>query len=169
MLRILLVSAVALTLGASAYAQQQKSDPELMSHAQQLAQKWTHAVNSGDAKTMMSLETPDAVTVNAYGMLSGSAREQEIANVKKMGIKLQTEVTKVEPLQSGNEALAFGTYHVTYESNPTLKSSDGNWMQVLQKEGSEWKIKAMALARMSQPNAASGSSTGTTSSGTTSK
>ncbi len=156
MLRLLLVSAVALTLGASAYAQQQTSDPQLMSHAQQLAEKWTHAVNNGDDKMMMSLETPDSVTVNAYGMLTGSAREQELANVKKMGIKLQTNVTKVEPLQSGNEALAFGTYHVT-------KSSDGNWMQVLQKEGSEWKIKAMALARMQQPSAASGSSTGTTS------
>lgn len=160
--RILLTAAIAITLGAPAFAQQQNSDPQLKAQVEQLLQKWNQATNEGDGQTMMSLQTPDSIFINAYGMTTVPERQRQLAEVHKMGLHIQGNVTSAQPLDGGNTALAYGTYHATYENNPAIKSTDGNWMQVLQKDGSDWKVKAMAVTRVTQPDALTGSSSGGT-------
>jgi hypothetical protein len=62
-------------------------------------------------------------------------------------------------LASGQALLASGTFTVSYSNNPNLKPGDtitGNWMRVLVKEGSDWKIAAQSLTRQA-PSATVGS------------
>ena len=41
-------------------------------------------------------------------------------------------------------------YEVSF-SNPSSQAR-GNFMQVLERQGTDWKIRAMSLARMASPN-----------------
>ena len=152
-----MIAFVALALATPAFAQQQ-GDAQLKAQVEQIVQKWNEAVNAGDGNAVKAFLTPDYINIDAYGMTTPSDTEKMVAAVKKMGIEIRGNVTKVEMLPGDKAALAFGTYHVTYQNNPALKSADGNWVRVLVKDGSDWKVKAASLVRLTQPEVASGTS-----------
>ena len=155
MFRTICVAAIALAMAAPPLAQ--SADPQMRQKAEAIQAKWETAVNAGDAKTMESLLSPNAVTINAFGVFTGAAAaEQDLERVKGMGINLKSHVTDVQPMGDGIEALSIGSYEVSF-SNPSSQAR-GNFMQVLERQGMDWKIRAMSLARMapSSPATASG-------------
>jgi len=162
-MRLRTVTAVALVLGSvspSAFAQQ--ADPQMRQAAEAISAKWTEAINRGDAKTEMSLFAPDGFEMSVYGKQTpGAKMEETIKNVHDMGISLKTTVDQVKPLAGGQMMLATGTFDVSYSNNPTTKTAQGNWLRVLQKEGSDWKILAQSFTRQAPPPAATGSTTPT--------
>jgi hypothetical protein len=126
--------------------------------AQEILQKEAQAVNSGQRDS--SLTTVDEITITAYGMTAGRSQGDDlIARLKQMGVNVEYKVTKVENLAGDRAAIAVGTYHVTYTNNPATKAADGNFLQVLVRDGQDWKTKASSTTRLSQPGVMSGSST----------
>ena len=144
MFRTICVAAIALATAAPALAQ--SADPQMRQKAEAIQAKWETALNAADAKTIEALLSPNAVTINAFGVFTGAAAEQDLQRMKQMGINLKSQVTDVQPLGGGIEALSIGTYEVSF-SNPSSQAR-GNFMQVLERQGSDWKIRAMSLARM---------------------
>ena len=156
MLRTILMTGVALSLAGTAPAQQQ-ADKQLKQQAETVASRYFAAINSADATALKNLYMPQVVTINRFGISPPSGVEQRMARIKQMGIKLQGNVQEVQELDA-DTAISVGNYTYTYE-NPQ-ESGEGTFMQVLEKQGSEWKVGGMALAIKSQPGGVvSGSST----------
>jgi ketosteroid isomerase-like protein len=158
LLRIVTVAGLVFGVVASS-ALAQQADPQMKQAAETLSTKWVDAVNRGDAETAASLFAPDAIVMSVYGKATGSQIETEAKNVHNMGLSLTTTVDDVKPLASGQLMLVTGTFQANYSNNPTTKTAQGNWLRVVQKDGSEWKILAQSFTRQAPPAAATGSST----------
>jgi ketosteroid isomerase-like protein len=142
MLRMILMTAVALSLAGTASAQQ-KADPQLKQSAETVFSKYQQAFNNADASALKKLYSPQAITINRFGVNPIDQIEERIQRAKTFGVKIQGSVQDVQQIDS-DTALSYGSYHFTYQ-DPQL-SGDGTWMQVLEKEGADWKIRAMALS-----------------------
>jgi ketosteroid isomerase-like protein len=129
----------------------QQADDQTKQAIETMMGKWAQAVNH---KTASSFFTPDGFSISVYGKTSGAQLDAETQKVHDMGINLTNKVDDVRPLASGQVLLASGTFSVTYSKNPNVKPGDtvtGNWMRVLVKEGSDWKIAAQNLTRQAPP------------------
>ena len=119
--------------------------------AQAIAQKTAQAVNTGQPDP--SIATDDDISITAYGIATGRSQVNDlIGRVKQLGANVEYTVTKVENLPGNSAAIAVGTFHVTYTNNPATKAADGNFLQVLVKDGQDWKTKAMSTTRVTQPS-----------------
>jgi ketosteroid isomerase-like protein len=160
---IITTTIVALTIAIAPVAKAQQADNQTMQATEAMVAKWTQAVNQGDSKTASSFFTSDAFGIDVYGRTSGAQMGELTKKVHDMGIDLTNKVNDVRSLASGQVLLASGTFAVSYRNNPNLKPGDtvtGNWMRVLVKEGSDWKIAAQSLTRQAppMPSATTGSS-----------
>jgi ketosteroid isomerase-like protein len=158
---IITMTILALTVAMAPVAKAQQADSQTKQAVEAMVAKWTQAVNQGDDKTASSFFTSDAFSIDVYGRASGAQRAEVTRKVHEMGIDLTNKVDDVRSLASGQALLASGTFTVRYSNNPNVKPGDtltGNWMRVLVKEGSDWKIAAQSLTRQAQPSATVGSS-----------
>ena len=160
---IITTTILALTIAIAPVAKAQQADNQTMQAVEAMVAKWTQAVNQGDSKTASSFFTSDAFGIDVYGRTSSAQMGELTKKVHDMGIDLTNKVNDVRSLASGQVLLASGTFSVTYRDNPNLKPGDtvtGNWMRVLVKEGSDWKIAAQSLTRQAppMPSATTGSS-----------
>jgi ketosteroid isomerase-like protein len=160
---IIATTILALTIAIAPVAKAQQADNQTMQAVEAMVAKWTQAVNQGDGKTASSFFTSDAFGIDVYGRTSGAQMGELTTKVHDMGIDLTNKVSDVRSLASGQVLLASGTFTVSYRNNPNLKPGDtvtGNWMRVLVKEGSDWKIAAQSLTRQAppMPSATTGSS-----------
>jgi len=155
MLRTILATAIALSLAASATAQT-KAESQLKRSAETIFSKYLEAFNSADQRALKNLYSLHALFLNRFGVSPSDQIEQQTQRIKAMRIKLQGNLQYVEQIDS-DTVLSYGSYHVTYQN--ARESDEGTWMQVLKKQGSDWKIRAMALVVKSEPGGiASGSS-----------
>lgn len=155
-----IAAAAVLVLGLAAPSEPaQQVDPTMKQAAEAIAVKWVDAINRGDAETAASLFARDGVEINVYGRQTGHEIEEEARKVHEMGVSLKTTVDEVRPLASGEMMLVIGSFQVAYADNPTTKNAHGNWLRLMEKDGSEWKIVAQTLTRQAPPMAATGSST----------
>jgi ketosteroid isomerase-like protein len=164
MRRVVMTSFVALlAIAAAPFAQaQQAADAQTTKAVETIVSNWAAALNKGDAKTVTSFLTPDSITIDLFGGHTVADSPPLIERLHEQGINLTNKVDDVRSLASGQVLLATGTYSVTYTNSPILKPGEtatGNWMRVLVKDGSDWKIAAQQLTRLAPPPAASGSST----------
>jgi ketosteroid isomerase-like protein len=156
MLRTILAIAFALLCASTASAQP-KADAQLKRSAEMIFSKYLEAFNSADERALKNLYALKAMTLNRFGLTPSDQTEQQMQQIKAMGIKLQGAVEFVQQIDA-DTVLSYGSYQSTYESPP--ESSEGTWMQVLKRQGYDWKIRAMALVPKSEPaGIASGSST----------
>jgi uncharacterized protein (TIGR02246 family) len=152
------ILALAAAMASTAMAQQ--ADNQTKQAIEGIVAKWTQAVNQGDSQTASSFFAPDAFTIDVYGKTSAQTGDLT-KKVHDMGIDLTNKVDEVRVLAPGQALLANGTFTVSYSKNPNVKPGDtltGNWMRVLVKEGSDWKIAAQSLTRQAAPPATIGSS-----------
>jgi ketosteroid isomerase-like protein len=158
---IITTTILALTVAMPPIAKAQQADNQTKQAIEAIVAKWTQAVNQGDSNTASSLFTSDAFSIDVYGKASGAQRGELTKRVHEMGIDLTNKVDDVRSLASGQALLASGTFTVRYSNNPNLKPGEtitGNWMRVLVKEGSDWKIAAQSLTRQAPPAPTVGSS-----------
>ena len=152
------ILALAAAMASTAMAQQ--ADNQTKQAVEGIVAKWTQAVNQGDSDAASSMFTSDAFSIDVYG--KNSTQTGDVTKkVHDMGIDLANKVDDVRFLTPGQVLLASGTFTVTYSKNPNVKPGDtitGNWMRVLVKEGSGWKIAAQSLTRQAAPSATVGSS-----------
>jgi hypothetical protein len=154
--RTILAVAVALLCAGTATTQP-KADAQLRRSAEMIFSKYLEAFNSADERALKNLYALQAVTLNRFGLNPSNQTEQQIQRIKAMGIKLQGKVEYVQQIDA-DTMLSYGSYQSTYES--PRESGEGTWMQVLKRQGYDWKIRAMALVLKSEPaGIASGSST----------
>ncbi|SPP96486.1 exported protein of unknown function [Bradyrhizobium vignae] len=151
---IITTTILALTVAMAPVSRAQQADNQTKQAIEAMVMKWTQAVNQGDDKTASSFFTSDAFGIDVYGRTSGAQMGELTKKVHEMGIDLTNKVDDVRSLASGQALLASGTFTVSYSNNPNLKPGDtitGNWMRVLVKEGSDWKIAAQSLTRQAPP------------------
>jgi ketosteroid isomerase-like protein len=142
MLRTMLVSAVTLIMAGTAFGQ---SQPDLKAEAQKLVSKWEEAMSNGDAKAAREIEGSNAVVVNPYGIIKAGGETDALAErLGKAGLKIEPTITDAEALTGGNAAVAVGSYEGSYKSGAQVK---GNILEVIENEGSVWKIRALTLVR----------------------
>ncbi len=156
------ILALAAAMASTAMAQQ--ADNQTKQVIEGMVAKWTQAVNQGDGGAASSFFTSDALSIDVYGKSSGAQSGDVTKKVHDMGIDLTNKVDDVRFLSPGQVLLASGTYTVSYSKNPNLKPGEtltGNWMRVLVKEGSDWKVAAQSLTRQAPPSATIGSSSTT--------
>ena len=148
-----------LTAPVASTAMEQQADDQTKQAIEGVVTKWTQAVNQGDSKAASSFFTSDAFSIDVYGR--NSAQTGEVTKkVHDMGINLTNKVDDVRFVAPGQVLLASGTFTVSYSKNPNVKPGDtltGNWMRVMVKEGSDWKIAAQSLTRQAAPSATIGS------------
>jgi ketosteroid isomerase-like protein len=156
MRRLILAMAVALSITGTATAQS-KADAQLKRSAEIVFSKYLEAFNSADARALKNLYAQQAITLNRFGLNPSDQTEQQMQRIKAIGIKLQGKVEDVRQIDA-DTVLSYGSYQASYES--PRESSEGTWMQVLKRQGYDWKIRALAMVLMSEPaDIASGSST----------
>ena len=151
---------LALTAAVATPAVAQQADSQTKQAVEGIVAKWTQAVNQGDGATTSSFFTADGFTIDAYGR-NPSQTGDLTKKVHDMGIDLTNKVDDVRVLTPGQVLLASGTFTVSYSKNPNVKPGDtltGNWMRVMVKEGSDWKIAAQSLTRQAAPAATVGTS-----------
>lgn len=158
---ILTTTILALTVAMAPVAKAQQADNQTKQAIEAIVAKWTQAINQGDSQTASSVFTSDGFEMSVYGKAAGAQMGEQTKKVHEMGIDLTSKVDDVHSLASGQAVLASGTFSVRYSNNPNVKPGEtltGNWMRVLVKEGSDWKIAAQSLTRQAQPSATVGSS-----------
>jgi ketosteroid isomerase-like protein len=151
---IIATAIVALTVAVAPIARAQQADDRTKQAVETMVEKWTQAVNQGDGESASSFFTSDAFNIDVYGRTSGAQMGELTRKVHDMGINLTNKVDDVRTLASGQVLLASGTFSVSYSKNPNMKPGDtvtGNWMRVLVRQGSDWKIAAQNLTRQAPP------------------
>jgi hypothetical protein len=140
MLRMILALALALLFAGTATAQP-KADSQLERSAEIIFSKYLKAFNSADERALKNLYSPQAVTLDRFGVSPSDQTEQQIQRIKTMGIKLQGEVQYVQQIDA-DTVLSYGSYQFTYES--PRESGEGTWMQVLENwcDGSGYHVGA---------------------------
>jgi ketosteroid isomerase-like protein len=154
MRRIVATAIVALVAATVAPAYAQQVDAQTKQTVEAIGQKWVEAINKGDGKAASSLFTSDGFNIDVYGKNSGAKLDELSQKVHEMGITIAAPTNDVKSLASGQVLLVTGTFNVTYTNNPTTKTAEGNWMRVLVKDGSDWKIVAQNVTRQAPPPAA---------------
>ncbi len=145
MKQIITTAIVALTVAVAPIARAEQADDRTKQAVEIMVEKWAQAVNKGDSESASSFFTSVAFNIDVYGKTSGTQMDELSRKVHDMGINLTNKVEDVRSLASGQVLLASGTFSVSYSKNPNMKPGGtvtGNWMRVLVREGSGWKIAA---------------------------
>ena len=141
MLRTATMTAIVLAVATTAYAQQQ-TDPQLKQEAEAIYSKWEKAINAYDADALREISTPDDFTISVNGVESRDKVTESMERNRGNNIHLTGTVKDVQQLGQ-DAALSRGSYEVTTKQG----SAQGNWLQVLVKESSDWKVRATAYSR----------------------
>jgi ketosteroid isomerase-like protein len=126
------------------------ADQQIRQQVEAVHITWREAINKGDGQSAAGVFTPNGIAVDAYGKLGGvsQALSERVQAVHKRGLNLTTTIDEVvQPLSGGQVVLASGTFTATY-TDINLPSGRGNWIQVYEREGEGWKIRASAIARV---------------------
>jgi uncharacterized protein (TIGR02246 family) len=130
----------------------QQVDQQTMQQIEMVGQKWVEASNKGDGQAVNALFTKNGYQISVRGKKNaGSEMIQNQENVHKLGLSIAAKSTDIRLLPGGQTALEAGTYEVNYTNDPTTTTAHGNWMRVLVREGSDWKIEAQGLTREQEP------------------
>lgn len=123
--------------------------------AEAITAKYAEAVNQGDAKASAALFSTHGMSITPYGVSTTQEKRAETgAMVKKMGINLTMKVDNVQAAFGRQGAIVNGGYSVTYTTNPATQQAQGNFLQLLEREGDAWKIRVLTFTRLAPPGAA---------------
>ena len=96
--------------------------------------------NKGDVDAFSTTYTPATVQIDAFGRTVG-VNAEFVQGVHKKGIVLSMPIDGVQALKGGQAAIAYGTFTSKF-TDPNVPPGQGNWVQVLEREGDGWKIVA---------------------------
>ena len=151
---VLAVSLVALVALAVAPVAKADDAAEQKAAVESVVNQWVDAINKGDPKAATSLFMPDGVTIDLFGKHPVGSDTDLLPKLHAQGLKITNMVDDVRSLASGQVLIATGTYTASYTNSPTMKPGEtakGNWMRVLVKDGSDWKVAGLTLTRLVGP------------------
>ena len=161
--RTLVSSIFAISLAATASAQQNATNHDARKVAEDLTRQWEEAYNHGNADAVGALFAPDGVFVGPAGVLSG---QKEIASALQGRIKqgwAKETITIGEAREVGNAIWAIGDYTSVGSSEQAGKQMNGRYGFVATREGGAWRI-SMITAFFVQPQASAAEASAKTSS-----
>ena len=113
--------------------------------------QWIDAYNRRDARTMAALTTADAFGVGDLGVVSGTERfERAVQNATAFGAKVTGMAVQQVRMIGPDAAVAAGPFSVTY-NNPTPRTMQGMWMQVLERQRGGWRSVAASYTPTNGP------------------
>jgi hypothetical protein len=121
----------------------QAADQQMRQQIQAAHMKWVDALNKGDVDSFSALLTPSSITIDAFGMSKGVDVER-LQTILKKGITLSFPIDGFR--HSAQAAIAYGTFTSKY-ADPNVPPGQGNWVQVFERDGDVWKIRAYASSR----------------------
>jgi uncharacterized protein (TIGR02246 family) len=152
-MRPVLAVSLAVVVAFSVMPVAKAQDADAKQVAEAASNDWVNALNKGDPKAVTALFTSDGFTIDLYGKHSAAGADTDslVPKLHAQGLKVTSEVSDVQSLDSGKVLVATGTYTSVYEKSPLSKPGEinkGNWMRVLVKDGSEWKTAGLTLTRL---------------------
>lgn len=122
------------------------NDADFTTKVQKIEADWVQAFNSGNAEKVAGMYSPDAVLMRWDGSVHG--RDSILAEMQRSisGSAHNYVVHSLRVEKSGDLAYDTGAYNVTLRGRVV----EGNYLLVLRKMGSDWKI----VAHASVPNPA---------------
>jgi uncharacterized protein (TIGR02246 family) len=130
---------------ATAIAQQDDTvDPKIAQVIRLLAVRFDEAFNNGDAVTVATFYTDDAVYTTADGTTYNGrqAIESKYALLDFQHDHCTNLLTKVDRVIAiGDEVGSIGTWGCAFQWNGDTKHVEGHYSTVLVREGDTWKIR----------------------------
>jgi ketosteroid isomerase-like protein len=149
-MRLSIIVVPVLAIGLALPAVAQTADQQIRQQVESVHKKWVEAVNKGDAQSFAAVIAPNAISIDAFGKGKGPPSEEFIQGIRKRGISLSTTIDEVQSLQGGQAAIASGSFMSNY-TDATIPPGKGNWLQIYEREGDGWKIRAYAASRVTLP------------------
>ena len=156
--RSLGMAMLAISVATPAFAQQSPGSQQQARQQQAARQQveawvsqWVEAYNRGDARAVLAMSDPNACTIDLAGKVCGLPKiEQRLQEVMKSGARLTLNVDEVRPT-GRDAATAAGSYRVTFVNDPATSQAEGNWLGVLERQGTDWKGVASSFTRLATP------------------
>ena len=141
--------AVALSFGMAslAFAQQSASDQQMMKVRQAIANEYAAAVAKKDAVAMADHYTVDVVTAGLCPETAPVVGRE--AKIKQSEASLQAGFSNYSSKVKEVRLLSDGTAWSTGISEFTINGQRvrGNWIDILRRDGNEWRVSFQAFAR----------------------
>jgi hypothetical protein len=135
----------ALAAGLVMPAAAQEADQQMRQQIEAAHMKWVDALNKGDPDIVSTLIAPNSIAIDAFGMRVGVNTERTHAILKK-GVTVSFPIDGIQALKGGQAAIAYGTFAAKF-ADPNVPPGQGNWMQVFERDGEAWTIRAYAASR----------------------
>jgi uncharacterized protein (TIGR02246 family) len=110
---------------------------------------WLDALNRGDGKAAATFFASDAPAINPGGVVRGDSQDyvNRIEQQRRRNSKTTATIEQVQALGS-DAAYASGPYTNTFGPNNSQSQSQGNWLQVFERRGDTWKIRASSFSQV---------------------
>ena len=138
------IALVAVALSTPVNAQQNQQDVKQLQAA---ADKWVEAYEKRDAKAVGNRYTDDAIIIPAYTSMvqGGKSNIEKFWEGDLKGGATNLKIVVTNGRISGDEAWATGTWKASLppaQDKPgQQREAHGNWVNVFEKVGDDWKIK----------------------------
>ena len=149
--RPLAIAILAVGLAGPALAQQGAAPATDRQQIEAFMRQWIDAYNRRDAWAMAALTTADAFGVGDVGVVYGNGRfERATQNAAAFDAKVTSMQVEQVRMIGPDAAVAAGPFAVTY-NNPTPRTMQGTWMQVLERQHGGWKSVAASYTPSTSP------------------
>jgi len=141
--KLFLTCAVILIAVSQLYAQ---SEADMKAKFNELNKKFSQMMLDNDLEGMLSYYADDFISMPSYqpALRSFDAMRESHKQQHEMGMKVTAfELIATDVIVEGNMAVEIGTYTISMEM-PGMGAIDdqGKYMNVWQKQGGDWKLKA---------------------------
>jgi uncharacterized protein (TIGR02246 family) len=152
-MNLLAVTVLLLSVAFPAFGQQMSAaDQEMMKVRQAMSDEWAAAVAKKDVAAMVDHYTTDVVTASlcpeSAPLVGREAKTKGFEAALKAGFRDYSAKVKEVRLLSDGLAWSTGisTFTVT-DKDGKPQQVRGNWMDILRREGNEWRVSFQAFAR----------------------
>ena len=158
---LLSLAAVGIVMGSPAIAQQ--SDKQAIQAAEEIVAKRTQAIEKKDSVALAATFTEDAMLLPGNGgppVIGRTEIEKVYAGLFKAGFDHETVIISQGHLIGAAAAWVQGDYAFAgrNQSGESIERK-GHWMDVIVRDGSDWKVRVLSANTTLPPPVASGSST----------
>jgi ketosteroid isomerase-like protein len=148
-----IIAALAIVFATPAYAQPTTVDQKTRQQAEAIVAQYVDALSKGDGQALTSIYGQNPIDITPFGKNTSMAQIQnEAQEVHKRGLTLTAKADHVEPLAGGQVVVITAPYTGSYSNNPATPHVRGNLMFVAEREGGEWKIRAVSASRQVTPS-----------------
>ena len=153
--RLTIMPVLAFAFATPAFSQQTNAvDAQTRQKAEALVMQYVDALNKGDGRAYGALYAPNPIDINPFGKyrMTGMQAQEAVEMPHKLGLTLSAKVDDVESLFGGQGVVVTAPYTATFSNNPATPQVRGNMLFLLERAGTDWKIRIQTASRLA-PNA----------------